>query len=156
MEKLIWKTEKRKLKDLKGFRKNPRQISKEQYANLQKSLDEFNYVELAAIDLDNTILAGHMRLKAYASLYGDKSEIEVRVPNRKLTEEEAEKYVIRSNKNTGEWDWDTLANEFEIELLLDCGFTSDELAVDIEQLLSEDKPEKEKKKKSCPNCGHEF
>jgi len=55
------------------------------------------------------------------------------VPSRPLTEEEAREYLLRSNKNTGEWDLDLLA-EFEIDLLKNIGFTTDELAkiVDVD------------------------
>ncbi|NBT86363.1 MAG: hypothetical protein EBT45_07735 [Alphaproteobacteria bacterium] len=42
-------------------------------------------------------------------------KIEVRVPNRQLTAWEAEEYLIRSNKNSGEWDWERLANEWEVK-----------------------------------------
>jgi ParB-like chromosome segregation protein Spo0J len=140
MDKLTWQTERRKVNDLKNYYKNPRQISEFQFNHLKQSLDEFNYVELIAIDKDNTILAGHMRVRALKSLGRGDEEIEVRVPNRKLIDEEVEEYVIRSNKNTGDWDDDILADQWEVQILLGCGFTKKELG------LEEDEPKKGKSK----------
>lgn len=122
-----WRTEKRLISDLKDHPKNPRCITKAQIEQLKKSLKKFNYVETVVINEDNTILAGHMRVKALKAMKRTKEEIDVRVPNRLLTAEEADEYLIRSNKNTGEWDWEILANEFETEKLFDWGFTEDEL-----------------------------
>ena len=139
LEELIWHTESRKIKDLKEHEKNPRKITKDQMEKLKQSLKSFNYVETIVINLDNTILAGHMRIKALKALGRGKEEIEVRAPNRQLTPKEAEEYLIRSNKNSGEWDWERLANEWEIPDLFNWGFTEDELQVkDPEKLDASD------------------
>lgn len=129
LEELIWHTETRKIKDLKEHEKNPRKITKDQMEKLKQSLKSFNYVETIVINLDNTILAGHMRIRALKALGRVREEIEVRVPNRQLTQKEAEEYLIRSNKNSGEWDWERLANEWEIPNLFNWGFTEDELQI---------------------------
>ena len=121
LEELVWHTETRQIKDLKEHEKNPRKITKDQMEKLKQSLKSFNYVETIVINLDNTILAGHMRIKAMKALGRGKEEIEVRVPNRQLTPREAEEYLIRSNKNSGEWDWERLANEWEITDLVQLG-----------------------------------
>lgn len=123
---LVWHTETRKIKDLKDHPKNPRQITKAQMEKIKESIDDFNYVEIVAINLDNTILAGHMRTRAMKALGRGKEEIEVRVPSRILTEKEAEKYLIVSNKNTGEWDYDILCSHWEEEELLQYGFTEED------------------------------
>lgn len=139
LEELIWHTETRKIKDLKEHGKNPRKITKDQMEKLKQSLKSFNYVETIVINLDNTILAGHMRIRALKALGRIKEEIEVRVPNRQLTSKEAEEYLIRSNKNSGEWDWERLANEWEIPDLFNWGFTEDELQIkDPEKLEATD------------------
>ena len=139
LEELIWHTKTRKIKDLKEHEKNPRKITKDQMEKLKQSLKSFNYVETIVINLDNTILAGHMRIKALKALGRGKEEIEVRAPNRQLTPKEAEEYLIRSNKNSGEWDWERLANEWEIPDLFNWGFTEDELQVkDPEKLEASD------------------
>jgi len=127
MEKLSWKTENRKLGELIEFKDNPRQISKKQYEDLSKSLKKFGLVEIPVIDLDNTIIAGHQRIKVLSILKKPDNIIEVRVPNRKLTDKEFKEYNIRSNKNTGSWDFDILANCFEIGDLCEWGFNMGEL-----------------------------
>ena len=88
---LIWHTELRKIKDLKEHEKNPRKITKDQMEKLKQSLKSFNYVETIVVNLDNTILAGHMRIRAMKALGRGKEEIEVRVPNRQLTVEGGER-----------------------------------------------------------------
>lgn len=139
LEELIWHTETRKIKELKEHEKNPRKITKDQMEKLKQSLKSFNYVETVVINLDNTILAGHMRIRALKALGRGKEDIEVRVPNRQLTPKEAEEYLIRSNKNSGEWDWERLANEWEIPDLFNWGFTEDELQIkDPEKLEATD------------------
>ena len=126
MLKLKWHTEQRKIKDLVPYEYNPRQMTDKQAKDLTKSLEKFDLAEIPAIDTDNTIIAGHMRMKIMLALGRGEEEIDVRIPNRKLTQEEFDEYNIRSNKNTGEWDFDMLAN-FDEEMLKETGFSSDEL-----------------------------
>lgn len=126
-KKLLWTTEKRKVCELKDHPNNPRSLSKKSHADLLKSFDEFDYVELAAIDFDNTIVAGHQRVHIMLELGWSDREIDVRVPNRKLTTKEQRKYLLVSNKVTGDFDYDILANQFEIEELFDAGFVETDL-----------------------------
>ncbi len=125
--KLEWHNERRKVKDLIAHPNNPRQLTEDQAKVLTKSLEKFNLVEIPAIDTDNTLLAGHQRMKIMLLLGRGEEEIDVRMPNRKLTEEERDSYNILSNKATGEWDWNILAN-WNQDLLLDSGFTKMELS----------------------------
>lgn len=130
MLKLEWHNEKRKISDLIPYESNPRQITEKQYSDLKKSVTKFNLAEIPAINLDNKICAGHQRLKAMSEVYGNDFEIDVRVPNRKLSEKEFKEYNVRSNKNTAGWEYDILANEFEIEELIEWGFEEKELDLD--------------------------
>ena len=126
MEKLAWTTDKRTVVELIPYEKNPRKISESQLNNLKKSLEKFNLVEIPAIDLDGKIIAGHQRLKVMRLLGRENEEIDVRVPNRKLTDEEYEQYLLTSNAVTGDWDLELL-KEFEFDLLKDIGFDQDVL-----------------------------
>lgn len=157
MEKITWSTEKRKVSDLKEFSKNPRKISKEQFHQLINSMEKFDYAELVAINSDNTIIAGHMRIKALKKLKRNSEIIEVRVPSRQLSEEEFEEYLIRSNLNQGEFDFDILSNDWNPVDLLKWGFSDEQLLNASREVEEVTKPMKDdKKKKACPNCGHEF
>lgn len=126
MNKLIWHTEKRIVDALIPSPKNPRIMPDKTMADLKRSLQKFNLVEIPVIDLDGRICAGHQRLKALQLLGRGKEEIEVRVPNRKLTEEEYERYMLASNAVIGTWDFEKL-KEFDLDFLVDIGFDQTEL-----------------------------
>lgn len=123
---MLWSTAKRVVDDLIPYEKNPRKLSDKQLKDLKMSLEKFNLVEIPAIDIDNKIIAGHQRLKVLQLLGRGKEEIDVRVPNRKLTEEEYKSYLISSNAITGSWEADLL-KDFDLDILLDSGFDGDEL-----------------------------
>lgn len=72
--------------------------------DLKKSLKKFNLAEIPAINLDGKILAGHQRIKALQLLGRGEELIDVRIPNRQLTEDEAKEYLIGSNAIGGDWD----------------------------------------------------
>lgn len=120
-------TYKVKLSELKDTEYNPRTLTEKQYRDLKRSINKFGLVEIPAINLDGTILAGHMRLKILKEKHGDDYEIDVRKSTRQLSKEEADEYLIRSNANTGSWDWDILANNFDAEFLTHCGMEFPEM-----------------------------
>lgn len=126
MEQLVWHTEKRKVNDLTPHPKNPRHLTDAQRARLLESIDKFNLAEIPAINTDNMILAGHQRITLLKELGRGDEEIDVRVPNRALTPEEADEYLLRSNRNTGEWDFEKLA-DFDVNMLSHVGFDDSDL-----------------------------
>ena len=121
-----WHNEKRKLSELIPYEMNPRQLTVEQHKHLTASLKKFDLAEVPAINTDNTIVAGHQRTRILAELHGLDYEIDVRVPDKKLTKADFEEYLIRSNLNTGEFDMDVLSGFDEMKLL-EWGFSEDEL-----------------------------
>jgi len=131
MQKLCWKTEKRKIKNLLPYQNNPRSLSKKQEALLRKSIEEFNLVEIPVIDIDKKIISGHQRIKILLLLNRGEEQIDVRVPNRKLTAKEFIKYNLGSNKISGEWDWNDVCSIDE-DILFDQGFTIAELTGDTQ------------------------
>ena len=126
MKKLIWSTQWRKVNDLLPFSKNPRSITTTQMRALRESLKKFNLVELPAIDVDGKICTGHQRIKALQFLGRGEDMIEVRIPNRPLTKEEYERYMISSNAISGDWDFEKLKS-FDLDTLLEVGFDKSEL-----------------------------
>ena len=127
MTKLTWHTEKRCVKDLLPLKTNPRKMSEKQIADLKKSFEKFNLVEIPAIDTDGKIVAGHQRIAVLQLLGRGEELIDCRVPNRELTKEEYEQYLLTSNKVHGDWDIDLLKENFEIDTLLESGFDGDEI-----------------------------
>jgi ParB-like chromosome segregation protein Spo0J len=117
---------------------------------LKTSVEKFGLADKPIINTDGTIIGGHQRLKILKEL-GHK-EIEVLVPNRELTPEEVDEMNIRLNKNTGEWCWETLANEWNVNDLIDWGFNEHDLHL---MLDDDDKPPSEEKEEGCkcPTCG---
>tara|TARA_R100001509_G_scaffold120201_1_gene74462 strand:+ start:2015 stop:2548 length:534 start_codon:yes stop_codon:yes gene_type:complete len=140
MEKRIkWHLEKRKVKDLKPYEKNPRIISEIGLDQLKRSFDEIGFAQPININLDNTILSGHARVQQL--LKENIEEVDCYVPDRQLTPKQEEAVIIRMNKNVaGEWDFEILKNEFDFVDLEDWGFKEDEFKIDINDDLV-DSPE---------------
>lgn len=127
-QKLEWRTERRKVKDLIRFQKNPRKLSEVQLEGLKRSLKKFNLAELPAINTDGTLVAGNQRVLALSLIGREDEEIEVRVPNRPLTEAEFRDYLLTSNRSGGSWDFEKLCEDFNIDELLTAGFDSFDLS----------------------------
>lgn len=108
------------LSELKELPGNPRTIKKDQFEKLKKSLqDNADYFEARPIILSDrtgelVILAGNQRYKAAKAL---KMEQVPTITLKGLTEEREREIIIRDNVNNGEWDWDTLANEWDADVL---------------------------------------
>jgi hypothetical protein len=141
MTSIQWTNEKRKLSQLIPWPRNPRQISKDEAKRLVDSFDKFGQVETIAIGPENQVYNGHQRLNVLAQQYGQDYEVEVRVSSRALTEKEREKLTIYLHKGAaGTFDFDILANEFEVADLLEWGFDEKELQLGGFD-LDGDKPE---------------
>tara|TARA_R100001082_G_scaffold110573_2_gene90887 strand:- start:246 stop:830 length:585 start_codon:yes stop_codon:yes gene_type:complete len=106
---------------------NPRQLTKEQYKHLKDSIDRFGLVDPILVnknkDRKNIIIGGHQRVKVAK----DMNIKEVPVLELDLTYERERELNVRLNRNTGEWDMDSLANFFEVDELVDWGFNEDDL-----------------------------
>lgn len=126
MQKLHWTTVQKCVDELVPQEINPRTISDKQLSDLKKSLRKYNLVEIPVVDINNKILAGHQRILALKVLGRGEEKIDVRIPNRALTEKESQQYLIASNKLGGDWDYDLLKH-FDLDILSDAGFDDMEL-----------------------------
>ena len=73
------------------------------------------------IDANNVVLGGNMRLTALKHLgYKEVPDAWVKRAND-LTEEERKRFMITDNASFGDWDMDTLANEWDAEELAEWG-----------------------------------
>lgn len=127
-KKLVWHTEKRKVKDLIRYEKNPRKLSSTQLEGLKRSLKKFDLAELPCTNTDGTLVAGNQRVMVMSLLGRENEEIEVRVPNRTLTEKEFKDYLLTSNRSGASWDFEKLAQDFDLDELLTAGFDSLDLS----------------------------
>lgn len=101
--------------------KNPRVIRDGKFQKLVQSIKEFPdmlnkrpLIVFTDVDGKYCVLGGNMRLKALNEL--KYTEIPVIIADE-WTEEQKNEFLIKDNVGFGEWDWDQLANEWEIEKL---------------------------------------
>jgi hypothetical protein len=115
------KTKVMKLTELKENKSNPRVIKDDKFNKLVKSIKEFpKMLEMRPIvvDKDNVVLGGNMRLKACK----DAGLTEVPVLSAEhLTPEEQQQFIVKDNLSYGEWDWDALISDFNMESLTNWG-----------------------------------
>ncbi|WP_201980368.1 DNA modification methylase [Hymenobacter rubidus] len=110
--KLKWHTAQRRVRDLVPYEFNPRILEDEGYARLLASIEEFDLAEIPAVNADEVVLAGHQRLRILLDLGRGDELIDVRMPNRLLTEQEAKRYNVTSNVGAGIWDYESLVKNF--------------------------------------------
>ena len=123
-----WTNEQRKVSELRDFPNNPRTPDAKGLQDLGRSIESVGYIDPIAINTDGTILSGHRRKEVLLKLGVD--VIDVRVPERTLTDAECREVVIRLNKNVaGVWDMETLTGDFEVDELRDWGFTDFDLGI---------------------------
>ena len=112
------KIEVKKISDLKPAPYNPRQATKKQGEKLQESLRKFGVVEPVIYNKQTGhIVGGHFRVRELKKL-GIK-EVECVIVD--LSVEDEKELNIRLNANTGEWDWDMIANEWDVEQVEEWG-----------------------------------
>lgn len=106
---------------------NPRRLTKKQAEDIRRSIEEFGFIDPIVVnkhpDRKNVIVGGHQRVKVAGSM-GYKFVPAVFV-NLDLDKER--ELNVRLNKNGGEWDFEALANQFDVHELIDWGFSSEEL-----------------------------
>ena len=137
MNEITWTYEIRGINDLTENVDNPRTLSKKRAEELKSSLGKFGVCQPVVIQPDGKVIGGHQRLKMLRSLGFD--EIFVAVPSRTLSKREFEELTISLNKISGDFDLDMLANRWDPGVLLDAGFTEEELHTDI---IPQEKPKK--------------
>ena len=101
---------------------NPHKISDAKKQKLVESLEKFNLAEIPAVNTDMQIIGGNQRVSALMMVGRGDEEIDVRVPNRKLTKKEVKEYAIISNTHAGEFDFEILELEFADVQIEEIGF----------------------------------
>ena len=125
-----------KLTALKPNPQNPRIIKDDKFKKLVKSLEGFPEMMdkrpmVCVTDIDGKLfpLGGNMRLRAIQEL-GMKE-----IPDTWVTladdwtEEKRKEFTIKDNASFGEWDWESLANEWDSEQLSDWSLNIPSFAV---------------------------
>jgi ParB-like chromosome segregation protein Spo0J len=115
------KIQKVKITAIKSNPNNPRLIKDDKFHKLVKSIKEFpQMLELRPIVVNDemVILGGNMRHKA--CIEAGLKEVTI-VKASELTEEQQKEFIIKDNVGFGEWDFDMLANEWDIQKLDEWG-----------------------------------
>jgi DNA modification methylase len=112
---------------LRASEYNPRIWSKEAIAQLKESIQRFGLVDPVLVNnapgREGVVIGGHFRLAVAKEL----GFAEMPVVYLHIADLEKEKELnLRLNRNTGEFDWNLLAN-FDEAFLKDIGFSSEEM-----------------------------
>lgn len=145
------KTEKVKIEKVRLSANNPRVIKNDKFKKLVKSIKDFPdmlKVRPIVVDETMTVLGGNMRLRA--CLEAGLKEVYI-IKASDFTDEQKKEFVIKDNSSFGEWDWDLLANEWNIDELDAWGldlpkvyfeednepeFDEDELAMNLDSYIN--------------------
>lgn len=125
-----------KITDIKPNPNNPRIIKDNKFKLLVKSIQEFpEMLELRPIVIDenNIVLGGNMRLKA--CIEAGLTDVPVKIAT--LSEQQKNEFIIKDNVGFGEWDWDDLANNWNVEELTEWGLDIPNFDVAEEQELKD-------------------
>jgi hypothetical protein len=110
-----------KVSEIRPNPNNPRVIKDDKFKKLLQSITDFpQMLELRPIVVndDMIVLGGNMRLKALEHLGIEETYI---IKAKDLTDKQEQEFIIKDNVGYGEWDWDQLANEWDVEDLDDWG-----------------------------------
>ena len=122
----------KKCSDLIGAEYNPRELTDKQFSDLKDSLTRFGVVDPVLVNINperkNIIIGGHQRKRVWEEM-GNKT---IPCVELDLTLEQEKELNIRLNKNTGQFDFDALANYFDESDLIDWGFTDFDFSMDAE------------------------
>lgn len=154
---------------------NPRIIKDDQYKRLLASIkrDPAFLSVRGIVHADGVVLGGNMRLRAIQEALKDPAFREIvgvqsaqEMPIQWVQDasawdnERRKRFIIVDNSPdglSGEWDWDALANEWDENMLRECGLEPTITQGDLEEVA--DIPSLDKKNPSfatCPKCGHLF
>jgi hypothetical protein len=130
-----------KITDIKPNPNNPRTIDKIKFDLLVKSIEEFpDMLNLRplVVNKDMVVIGGSMRLKACLKV--GLKEVPIIIAEN-LTDEQQKEFLIKDNSNFGSWNYEELANDWDIELLSDWGieipievFQDDNNEIEVESI----------------------
>lgn len=113
------------ISQIKPNPKNPRVIKDDKFKKLCKSIEEFPemlekrpLVCFTDIDGKFVVLGGNMRLKASKEV--GLKELPILLADD-WTEEQKNEFLIKYNVGFGEWDWDELQSDWDVEQLEEWG-----------------------------------
>ena len=113
--------QKLKISEVKLNPNNPRLIKDDKFTKLVQSIKDFpEMLEIRPIvvNSDMVVLGGNMRLKACKE--AGLKEVPIIIADN-LSEEQQREFLIKDNVSGGEWDFEMLAEDWDVEQLEDWG-----------------------------------
>lgn len=110
---------------------NPRKISPKERRGIQKSLENFGFVEPIVVNThegrENIVVSGNQRLAIAKSL----GMTTVPCVEVNLDEKREKELNLRMNKNQAQFDFALLKEFFDREMMLDVGFSEKEVGKEV-------------------------
>ena len=130
----------RKISEVKLNPNNPRLIKDDKFKKLVQSIKDFPEmlnIRPIVVNQDMIILGGNMRYKACKE--AGLKEIPIIITD--LSEEQQKEFLIKDNTSGGEWDFEVLANEWDVDQLEEWGLDVPvfDLEPSYEDLIGEEK-----------------
>ncbi len=130
----------RKISEVKLNPNNPRIIKDDKFKKLVQSIKDFPEmlnIRPIVVNKDMIILGGNMRYKACKE--AGLKEIPIIITD--LSEDKQREFLIKDNTSGGDWDWEVLSNEWDVDLLEDWGLDIPvfDLEPSYEDLIGDDK-----------------
>jgi len=125
------------ISQIKPNPENPRIIKDHKFKQLVESIKSFpQMLELRPIVIDenNVVLGGNMRLKA--CIEAGLTNVPV-VQAKDLTDLQKKEFIVKDNVGYGEWDWEDLANSWDVEQITDWGLDINGFDVNANELSDE-------------------
>ena len=130
--------QKLKLNEIKLNPNNPRIIKDDKFKKLVQSIKDFPEmldIRPIVVNSDMIILGGNMRFKACKE--AGLKEIPVIIADN-LTEEQQREFLIKDNTSGGEWDFEMLHNEWDVEQLEEWGLDVPSFDTDVDYSILDD------------------
>jgi site-specific DNA-methyltransferase (adenine-specific) len=109
------------IKDIKMNPNNPRIIKDDKFKKLVKSIKDFpEMLEVRPIVVDDNmiVLGGNMRTKA--CLEAGLKEVSI-IKFSNLSEDKKKEFIVKDNVGYGEWDFDVLKSDWDVDTLIEWG-----------------------------------
>lgn len=122
-----------KITDIKPNPSNPRVIKDDKFKKLVesiKSLPEMAEVRPIVVNKDMIVLGGNMRLKAMKE--AGWKEVPVQIVD--WPEDKQREFIIKDNVGFGEWEWQLLSTEWDVEQLQEWGLDLPGFDIDADKL----------------------
>jgi ParB-like chromosome segregation protein Spo0J len=124
-------TKKVKLDLIKLNPNNPRLIKDDKFKKLVQSIKDFPEmlnIRPIVVNTDMVILGGNMRYKACKE--AGLKEIPIIITD--LSEDKQREFLIKDNTSGGEWDFEMLANEWDVDELTEWGLEVPTFETDVD------------------------